>query len=360
MAGPGYGGMRNMNAEWKNFLEGNGAEFDGTERVVSFGNLRRELGAALNGNVFADLSHQGVLAVRGKDALEFLQGQFTNDLRHLGDGTSQLNGYCSAKGRLLASFRVIPEDDGFLLRMPRAMVEPLMKKLRMFVLRAAVTLEDVGECQIRLGVSGPAAERELGARVPALPQAVDGITRGGGYTVIRIPGVHPRFEVHGGLEAMRRLWDTLNVRCAPVGEAPWGLLDVLAGIPTIHPETSDAFVPQMVNLQLLGGVSFKKGCYPGQEVVARMQYLGTLKRRMYLARVLSEARPRPGDELYGPEDGEQSAGKVVDAQPHPDGGFMLLAVIQIASREAGDIRYGGPQGPKLEFAELPYPLPPVE
>ncbi len=360
MAGLGYGGARNMNAEWKNFLEGNGAEFDGTERVVSFGNLRHELGAALNGNVFADLSHQGVLAVRGKDALEFLQGQFTNDLRHLGDGTSQLNGYCSAKGRLLASFRVIPEDDGFLLRMPRAMVEPLMKKLRMFVLRAAVTLEDVGECQIHLGVSGPGAERELGALVPALPQAVDGIARGGGYTVIRIPGVHPRFEVHGGLEAMRRLWDTLNVRCAPVGEAPWGLLDVLAGIPTIHPETSDAFVPQMVNLQLLGGVSFKKGCYPGQEVVARMQYLGTLKRRMYLARVLSEAPPRPGDELYSPEDGEQSAGKVVDAQPHPDGGFMLLAVIQIASREAGDIRYGGPQGPKLEFAELPYPLPPVE
>lgn len=360
MAGLGYGGARNMNAEWKNFLEGNGAEFDGTERVVSFGNLRHELGAALNGNVFADLSHQGVLAVRGKDALEFLQGQFTNDLRHLGDGTSQLNGYCSAKGRLLASFRVIPEDDGFLLRMPRAMVEPLMKKLRMFVLRAAVTLEDVGECQIHLGVSGPGAERELGALAPALPQAVDGIARGGGYTVIRIPGVHPRFEVHGGLEAMRRLWDTLNVRCAPVGEAPWGLLDVLAGIPTIHPETSDAFVPQMVNLQLLGGVSFKKGCYPGQEVVARMQYLGTLKRRMYLARVLSEAPPRPGDELYSPEDGEQSAGKVVDAQPHPDGGFMLLAVIQIASREAGDIRYGGPQGPKLEFAELPYPLPPVE
>lgn len=349
-----------MNAEWKNFLERSGAEFDGTERVVSFGNLRHELGAALNGNVFADLSHQGLLAVRGKDALEFLQGQFTNDLRHLGDDTSQLNGYCSAKGRLLASFRVIPDDDGFLLRMPRALVEPLMKKLRMFVLRAAVTLEDVGECRIRLGVSGQTATDELGTLVPALPQAVDGMTRSDGYTVIRIPGVQPRFEIHGDLEAMRRLWDTLNVRCAPVGEAAWSLLDILAGIPTIHPETSDAFVPQMVNLQLLGGVSFKKGCYPGQEVVARMQYLGTLKRRMYLARVPGEAQPRPGDELFSPDDREQSAGKVVDAQPHPDGGFMLLAVIQIASREAGDIRLGSADGPPLEFAELPYPLQPVE
>lgn len=348
-----------MNAEWKNFLEGNGAEFDGTECVVSFGNLRHELSAALNGNVFADLSHQGLLAVRGKDALEFLQGQFTNDLRHLGDGDSQLNGYCSAKGRLLASFRVIPEEDGFLLRMPRAMVEPLMKKLRMFVLRAAVTLEDVGECQIRLGISGPSAEGELAALVPALPQAVDGVARGGGYTVIRIPGAHPRFEIHGGPEAMRRLWDTLNVRCAPVGEAAWGLLDLLAGIPAIYPETSDAFVPQMVNLQLLGGVSFKKGCYPGQEVVARMQYLGTLKRRMYLARVPNDVLPRAGDELFSPDDRAQSAGRVVDARPHPDGGFMLLAVIQIASREGGDIRYGAADGPQLEFADLPYSLPPV-
>ena len=348
-----------MNAQWKTFLEGTGAEFNGSGCVVSFGNPQHELSAALNGNVFADLSHQGLLAVGGNDALEFLQGQFTNDLRHLGQDTSQLNGYCSAKGRLLASFRVIPEADGVLLRMPRAMIEPISKRLRMFVLRAAVTLEDIGDCRIRLGVSGPSVESEFGTLLPALPQAVDGITRSGGYTAIRLPGVHPRFEIHGDLEAMRRLWDTLNVRCAPVGEAAWGLLDIMAGIPTIHPQTSDAFVPQMVNLQLLGGVSFKKGCYPGQEVVARMQYLGTLKRRMYLARVSGEAQPHPGDDLFSPEGGEQSAGKVVDAQPHPDGGFMLLAVIQIAGREAGDIRYGATDGPPLEFVDLPYPLAPV-
>lgn len=346
-----------MQAEWKAFLMGNGAEFDGADCVISYGNPQAELSVALTGTVFADLSQRGLLAVRGKDAEAFLQGQFTNDVLHLDAGHSQLNGYCSAKGRLLANFRLWrAADEGFLLSMPRGMLEPVTKRLQMFVLRSAVTFEDVSDRWVRLGVSGPGAADELGAMISALPAEPDALTRSGEFTVLRLPGVHPRFEVHGPLAAMRKLWEVLNVRGAPVGTAAWELLEILAGIPAILPETVDAFVPQMVNYQLIGGVNFKKGCYPGQEVVARMQYLGKLKRQMYLARIDTPDAPRPGDDVYSPDDPEQSAGKIVNAQPHPDGGYQVLAVVQIASREGGTVHLGSVSGPVLEFAELPYAL----
>lgn len=345
-----------MNVEWKEFLQRSGAEFDGQDSVVSFGNLGRELSVALSGTVFADLSHDGLLAVRGKDAEAFLQGQFTNDVVHLDAAHSQLNGYCSPKGRLLANFRIWRDADGFLLRLPRVMLGTIAKRLQMFIMRSAVTLEDASERWVGVGVSGPDAGTELGGLIPSLPDSLDGVVRAGGYTVLRIPGVQPRYEIHGPRDAMRKLWDTLNVRAAPVGVAAWGLLDILAGVPVILPQTADAFVPQMVNYQLIGGVSFKKGCYPGQEVVARMQYLGKLKRQMYLARIAADSVPQPGDDLYSPDDAEQSAGKIVNAQPHPDGGYMVLAVIQIASREAGAVHLGRVDGAALEFAELPYPL----
>ena len=343
-----------MNADWKAFLQRSGAEFDGRDEVLSFGNPDAERSVALSGTVFADLSSFGLLTVQGKDAGAFLQGQFTNDVLQLDEAHSQLNGYCSPKGRLLATFRVLRDGDGYLLSMPRALLADVAKRLQTFVMRSAVTLEDVSERLIHIGVSGPTAMAELQNSVSALPAAVDEVSAANGYRVVRIPGPHPRFEVYGAPDSMMKLWDALNVRAAPVGASPWALLDILAGVPVITPETADAFVPQMVNFQLLGGVSFKKGCYTGQEVVARMQYLGKLKRRMYLARVSSATPPAPGDELYSPEDKEQSAGKIVDAQPHPDGGHAVLAVIQIASREGGIVHLGGVEGPLLEFLELTY------
>lgn len=345
-----------MNIEWKDFLQRNGAEFDGQDSVISYGNPQRELSVALSGTVFADLSQSGLLAVRGKDTEAFLQGQFTNDVVHLDAAHSQLNGYCSPKGRLLANFRIWRDTEGFVLSLPRVMLETVTKRLQMFIMRSAVTLEDVSERWVRIGVSGPNAAAELGATIADLPADADGLVRAGEYTVMRLPGIHARYEVHGPQNAMQKLWDMLNVRCAPVGGAAWGLLDILAGVPVILPETADAFVPQMVNYQLVGGVSFKKGCYPGQEVVARMQYLGKLKRQMYLARLAGDAAPKPGDDVYSPDDPEQSAGKIVNAQPHPDGGHMVLAVIQIASRDAGAVHLGGLDGPALEFLDLPYPL----
>jgi folate-binding protein YgfZ len=132
-------------------------------------------------------------------------------------------------------------------------------------------------------------------------------------------------------------------------------MDIRAGIPNVFEDTVEAFVPQMANLQLVGGVSFTKGCYTGQEVVARMQYLGKLKRRMYHARVDAGQPPTPGTEVFSPSsDSGQGAGRIVDAAASPDGGYEVLAVLQISSADANDLQLGDIDGPALQLMELPY------
>jgi folate-binding protein YgfZ len=350
-----------MKAEWKTFLANTGAEFDADGKVLSFGNPERERKMALTGNVFADLSHYSLVAVHGADARDFLQNQFSNDLRKVDAGHSQLNAYCSPKGRMLVHFRIFQHGDSFYLRMPSTMVEATVKRLRMYVLRSRVTFEDRVDTFIPIGLSGPGAEAEL-ARCSGLtlPTCIDTVAHNDHTLVIRVPGIHPRFEIYGDFDAGCRIWNALNVDCAPIGAGAWNLLEIQAGLPTILPETVEAFVPQMVNLQLVDGVSFKKGCYPGQEVVARMQYLGKLKRRMYLARVQVDAPPRAGQDLFDAHGDEQSVGKIVDAEPHPDGGYALLAVVQISSAEQGDVRLASKDGPPLSYQALPYPFPVAE
>jgi tRNA-modifying protein YgfZ len=349
-----------MKAEWKEFLEKAGAELCDGE-VATYGNPDQELSIALTGNVFADLSHQGMIAVHGAEAESFLQGQLSNDIRQVDEGHSQLSSYCSPKGRMLASFRVFRRGDTYYLRMPASLVDSTLKRLRMFVLRAQVTLDDASNTFVQIGVTGPGAPDQLMEFFGVLPEAVDDAVQAKDCTLIRVPGAHSRYEIYGPLESMRKLWDTLNVRSAPVGSTAWALLDIMAGIPVIYPATADAFVPQMANMQLIGAVNFKKGCYPGQEVVARTQYLGKLKRRMYLGRVSTEQTPAPGDELFSPGTGdEQSTGRIVDARPHPDGGYALLAVVQIASAEGDTLHYGALDGPAVELLALPYPFQETE
>ncbi len=345
-----------MKTEWKKFLIANGAEYDDDDRLTSFGNPERESRAALTGKVFADLSHVRVIAVHGEDARDFLQNQFTLDLREIDDDHSRLGGYCNPKGRLLALFRIFHRDDTFYLGMPADIADAFAQRLRMFVLRSRVTIEDVSDTFVHLGAAGPEIEQELAPLFDRVPETVDEVSRNGDCMVIRVPDTVSghRFELYGPPEWGQRIWDVLNVRCAPVGEPVWRLLRILAGVPVIHRQTMEAFVPQMVNLHLLGGVSFRKGCYPGQEVVARMQYLGKLKRRMYLVSIPADREPVPGDPLYQRKDPEQAAGTLVDAAAHPDGHFMALAVIRIDAAEAGDLRYGSAEGPEIAFHDLPY------
>ncbi len=344
-----------MKPEWRAFLTDAGAEFV-DERVQSFGNPNRERQISTTGTVICDLSHTGLISAYGNDTRDFLHNQLTSDVNAVGPDLSQLSAYCSPKGRMIAFMRLFMRQEAFYLRLPREILESTLKRLRMFVLRSQVTLEDADDSLVRFGLAGPDAEAELEAALGRMPGDVDEAVELADVSAVRVPGApHPRFELYGELETMQQLWERFNVRGAPVGADNWRLLDILAGLPNVFAATQEAFVPQMANLDLINAVSFKKGCYPGQEVIARMHYLGKPNRRMFLAVADTEETPAPDTAVVG-EDGKP-AGEVVSAAPHPDSGQAVLAVMKLKPFDAGGPFHLGEDGPALEFRELPYPVP---
>ena len=343
-----------MNAQWKSFLESQGAHFDSETGLV------KDYGTAsidpLLQTVIADLSHLGVIRVEGADAMSFLQGQTTNDMSKLDNEHAHLNGYCSPKGRLLASFYIVARDNCYYILLERALLPATLKRLRMFIMMSKVSMEDISDAMVLTGLSGPESAAVLKPVTANLSSSDYGVTQTEAYTILCLPRSQ-RYIILSDVTKALELWQTLATKTIKVGHQTWKLTDIRAAIPTIYEETIEAFVPQMVNMQAIQGVSFKKGCYTGQEVVARMQYLGKLKRRMYRAHVQTEQAVVPGMPIYaeGSSSG-QGAGKVVDAQPSPQGGYELLAVIEIASAEQGGLCLESENGPLLSLNELPYSL----
>ncbi len=307
-------------------------------------------------NILCKLSTLSWVYVDGKDAGSFLQSQLTNDVSALDERHSQLHGYCNPKGRLLCIVRLVRHDEGFFMQLPAALSDAIVARLRKYVLRAQVNLNTAAHlCGI--GSAGQLAATALTQRLGPLPATDNGYVRHGELGVYGLPGALPRFQVIGPEAAIQSLWDALSEPLQPQEPGSWSQLDIGAGIPQILPPTSEAFVPQMVNLDLIGGISFQKGCYPGQEIVARIHYLGKLKQRMIRAQVKTTAAPKPGDRVYSPAHGEQSTGTVVDAQPSGPGCFDLLAVVQLTAYRAGDLCLNEPNGPALEPRFLPYDVP---
>lgn len=343
---------------WRDFLVSNGATFE-DDRVQHFGNPVAERAAA-DGDVLVDLSHLALWRVQGEDAENFLQGQLSNDIRTVDEGHAQLSAYCNPKGRMFAIFQIMRRGDAYYLQLPAALAEATFKRLRMFVLRAKVKIESADLELARIGLSGPNAESLVTEIAGASPAAPYDAIQTNGISAIRLPGAHPRFELLAPSPRMPALWKAFAQHAKPVGAGIWSWLDIQAGIPVVLPGTVEEFVPQMANLELVGGVSFTKGCYPGQEIVARMHYLGRLKQRMFLAR-LSEATtlPSPGTAVYSPNLPGQSTGAVIDAQWSPRGGVDLLVVVHLDSKRANDLHLHDFSGPRLELSALPYAVPDV-
>ncbi len=352
--------LASMSAEWRVFLAHAGAVIE-DDRVLHYGNPEAERRSAANANVLVDLSPLALLRAEGADAQNFLQGQLSNDIRLVSEVRAQLSAYCNAKGRMFAIFLIFRRtDDAYYLQLPAALAEPMLKRLRMFILRAKVKLEPADSGLARIGLSGPNADVLLTNALGNAPANVyDSITRDD-VTVIRLSGPHARFELIAPQARLMPLWQALSAKAVPVGAGPWAWLDIMAGIPAILPGTVEEFVPQMANLELVGGVSFTKGCYPGQEIVARMHYLGRLKQRMFRAHVESALPPRPGTPVFAADLPGQSTGSVLDAQPAPEGGYDLLAVVHLSSREAGELHLQASDGPRLMLENLPYPLTATE
>lgn len=332
-----------MNPNWRSFLESTEAVFDGaTDEILNFGDAAGELQAARNQTVVVPLTHLALIEAVGEDAKSFLHSQFTSDINHLGGDQVQHSAWCTAKGRMQASFLAWREGDAYQLALAADLEAASLKRLQMFVLRAKVKLAALSDSRVLLGIAGPQAAEALADAALPCPAAPLTTATSGSVKVILLEA--SRYIVSIPQEGVAALWQKLTLKARPAGLPVWRWLDVQAGFPLVTAATKEEFVPQMADFEKLGGVSFHKGCYPGQEIVARTQYLGKVKRHLY--RVTSDQVLVAGTDLHSPDNPDQACGKIVSGAPSPAGGFEALAVVQ--SNFAGNLHLGTREGPKIE------------
>ena len=343
-----------MNTPWTEYLAREGATFDGTS--IRFGASEAKARAAADATVVVPLTHLGLIRSSGEDSAPFLHNLFSNDVNKLAPEAVQWNSFNSPKGRMLASFLLWREAGGHMLAVSADLQPALLKKLSMYVLRSKVKLSDAAPDTVLLGVHGTDANGVLGRAGLPLPTGPMHQATAGEMRCLQLDAHSFVLAVPAG-EAPACFGALLAAGAARAGSAAWQLGMIRAGLPLVTLPTQEEFVAQMLNYEVIGGVSFNKGCYPGQEIVARTQYLGKLKKRMYRVHVAADAAPEPGTDLYTPDFGDQSAGKLVNVVAAPGGGFEALAVMQVSCAATGDVRVGRPDGPPLDFLDLPYALP---
>ncbi|BBP01524.1 YgfZ/GcvT domain-containing protein [Sulfuriferula nivalis] len=303
--------------------------------------------------VYAELSNAGLIAFQGDDTTTFLQGQLTNDARQLTQQQAQYSGFCSPKGRLLGSFLLWQQADSTYLQLAAELQPSLQKRLSMYILRAKVKTRDACGEVVRIGVAGHRAAEIVNAVTGCMPEADMKTAEAGANLVIRFNA--ERYQIIAPVADRDNLLAQLSQQHAvSVDAGYWQWLEIRAGVPTITLATQEQFVPQMVNFDLTNSVNFQKGCYTGQEIVARTQYLGKLKRRMYL--VHSNEVMAEGDEIYSPDMEGQAMGMVVNAQPAPEGGWDALVVMQISSVATQPLHLKSLDGALLSLQDLPYSL----
>ncbi|MFJ3482161.1 YgfZ/GcvT domain-containing protein [Pseudomonas sp. NPDC090202] len=299
---------------------------------------------------FCPLSHEGVLAVRGVDAGKFLQGQLTCNMDYLSEAKATLGARCTQKGRMQSSFRILLEGDGVLLAMASELIEAQLLDLKKYAVFSKSKLTDESAGWVRFGINaGNDALASLGLN---LAPDTDAVARADGLIAIRVSPA--RAELWVRAEQADEVRNRLTALLPQGSLNDWLLGQIRAGIGQVFGQTREEFIPQMINLQAVGGVSFKKGCYTGQEIVARMQYLGKLKRRLYSLTLAGNELPAPGVELFSPVHAS-SAGNVVMAAQAGDR-IELLAVLQADAVEDGRIHLGSAEGQPLQLGELPYTL----
>lgn len=314
------------------------------------------------GAMLSDLSDRGLILVHGEDAETFLQNQLSNDIRRATENTHQTSAWCNPKGRIIANFRIFKRGDKYYLSLSKDLVELVLKKLRMYVMMSKVTLEDASDSIAHFGLSGENASEllaeALGDKNTALPGEPDQVITQQSLSILRVPGTVPRFEIFSnadeeskGIDDAITLWSKLKTLALPVHSNAWLYLDILAGQPLITQASSEAWIPQMVNFIAIEGVDFKKGCYPGQEVVARLNYLGKTKRRMYHILIDTQNLPAINDALSSNDDKE--AGKILNAVINPDRKVEALAVLKIGEADKA-LSLASDSNASVTILELPY------
>lgn len=335
-----------MNQKWKNFLTSKNAEIsaDGEIRFPPIENNRK--------NVVFPLSKFSVLSISGSDSTQFLQGQSTCNIDEITDSKGSFGAFCTPKGRAICTFFIIRHKDSFLLILPFELMETVTKKLQLYILRSNVKLNPVPEEFCLLGLNSTAPS-ESGLE---LPEAKYAAVCKKDMTIIRFPGSQPRFMAMGTAQDAMELWTDLTENHAfeAANSSDWLLQDLVSGIPWLNSKTSEEFVPQMINLDQLDGISFNKGCYTGQEIVARTHYLGKAKRRMFLAETLFDGSIDSGTSVIDEETNQsQNVGQVLTAFRQHNRVLMLI-VMQIANAASTNLRLENQDHTRISLSELSY------
>ncbi len=308
-------------------------------------------------NSLCALDNMSLLYVGGDDATDFLQSQLSNDIHAIDEHSIQLSSFSNAKGRMLGIFRVVKIDGGYLLLMPSSILPSIQQQLQKFIIRSKVILADITDsfaCFSLVTDKQELITNEL------LPSQINLVYQSDSLISVRLQDIGDQFRyivMSNDAEEAIRLWTSFTKPLQINSSENWRLQEIQSGVPALFPQTEAAFVLQMSNLQIIDGVSFKKGCFPGQEVVARMQYLGKLKRRMYLAEIQTTICPSPGDELCSRESEKaDGSGKVVDAVQLTPDLCILLFIAQIDKADNNQLVLFAQPDKSITLKELPYPV----
>ena len=353
--------------EWQTSLVQQGAIIESsigveTGSVTHFGNAKSELLATTSSNILCDLSHLGLLEISGADAMTFLQKQVTNDVKLLTGHNAHYSAYCNPKGRMLALFLAFAHynnqlGDHLHLQFNRTLLEPIMKRLKMYVMRSKVEIKDVSDTILKFGLNGPQAASMLMSIFSKIPSQDYELVSLENATILKLASLanQSRYQIFTDIENAPIIWNALKTNCQLVGKPCWDWLEIRNGIPDIEITTQEQFVPQMLNLDLLNGISFKKGCYTGQEIIARTHYLGSVKRRTYLAELgiisSSGTMPAAGDKVVDANKNE--VGQVVRVAKNSSEGYDALIELRIETALIGNLSCNGSN---IKIKDLPYSL----
>lgn len=350
-----------MNSQWQDFLTEQGAQFDEIGRVTTFGHPDIERFLVKNGPVVANLSEQALLKVEGEEAFDFLQGQFTNDLKTVNESSAQYSAYCEPQGKVLAIFLVFLHKNAYYLSFDADLKASVMQRLTMFKLRSKVTIEDVTDTWAHLGFGGDFADLALQRHLNTKLKDIYGVTPlddsdASDVLAIKVPGPYHTYRLLGPSEQMMHVWKNLRNNAEATNSFDWNLLNIVAGQPTLTAETSNQFIAQFLNLDKLGAINFQKGCFPGQEIIARMHYRGKVTKRMLRLHISGEMTITPGMELKLQSGEKTFTFNVINAAADVYEGMVALAITSLKPLESYQGDLSTEAGLNVSIEPLPYDL----
>ncbi len=322
----------NLDPQWFNFLKSQNAEFDSTGQITTFGHAELERFLIKNGPVLTSLTHQSLIKVSGSDALTFLQGQLATNIEHINESTAQFSSYCDPKGQVLAVFVIFKYQESFYLNFNQTLKESILKRLSMFIMRSDVQLTDVSDSMIHIGFAGEFADlelqRSLNTKIKNEYETqhidLDGMRD---ICAIKVPGPYHKYDFFGPSDQMRKVWTILKNNAEVTNSYDWNLLNIAAGIPDVNTQTRAQFLAQFLNLDKLHAIDFKKGCFPGQEMIARVHYRGKVTKRMFRIRCEALQELKPGKILFlTDQEGKSHKLTIILTNPGIHEGTLCLAV----------------------------------